>query len=92
MWGVVKQEREAAKRGSLWCKTDSKYGVQRYREEERDNFEVSVDSLKMTSNENWALDLAAQNLLMNLTKNSFSRNKGERSCIDLKRNSSANYR
>lgn len=29
---------------------------------------VAIDSLKMTSNENWPLDLAAQNLLVNLTK------------------------
>lgn len=30
--------------------------------------EVAVDSLKMTSNENWPLDLTAQNLLVNLPK------------------------
>lgn len=30
--------------------------------------EIAIDSLKMTSNENWPLDLAAQKLLVNLTK------------------------
>lgn len=30
--------------------------------------EIAIDSLKMTSNENWPLDLGAQNLLVNLTK------------------------
>lgn len=30
--------------------------------------EVAIDSLKMTSTENWPLDLTAQNLLVNLPK------------------------
>lgn len=30
--------------------------------------EIAIDSLKMTSNEYWPLDLAAQKLLVNLTK------------------------
>lgn len=30
--------------------------------------EVAIDSLKMTSNENWPLDLTTQNLLVNLPK------------------------
>lgn len=48
-----------------------KCGVQWYREfreEGKDNYEIAVDSLKMINNENWPLDLAAQNLLMNLKK------------------------